>query len=122
MMGIPMQAKEVTKETLLDTFPTDDVLNAWARGEEADWPPLEDFSDDEDQFSDRPRLRFKVGQRVACRVGPDPVTGWATGKVSLLWYREPQWPANSWAPYRIELDDGRNIFAPGDVEQIIRAL
>ncbi len=120
MMGIPLESKDVTKEVLLDLFPTEDVLQAWARGEEAEWPPMEDY--DDDQEFERPRLRFEVGQRVACRVGPDPVTGWAPGKVIMLWYREPNWPANSWAPYKIELDDGRNIFAPGDVDQIIRAI
>jgi len=120
MLGIPMESKEVTKEALLEVFPTEDVLHAWARGEEAEWPPMEDFDDDQD--FERPRLRFEVGQRVACRVGPDPVTGWAPGRVIMLWYREPSWPANSWAPYKIELDDGRNIFAPGDVDQIIRAV
>eukprot|EP00573_Skeletonema_grethae_P010975 CAMPEP_0201695010 /NCGR_PEP_ID=MMETSP0578-20130828/7092_1 /ASSEMBLY_ACC=CAM_ASM_000663 /TAXON_ID=267565 /ORGANISM="Skeletonema grethea, Strain CCMP 1804" /LENGTH=202 /DNA_ID=CAMNT_0048180783 /DNA_START=126 /DNA_END=734 /DNA_ORIENTATION=+ len=120
MMGIPLESKEVTKEVLLELFPTEDVLRAWARGEEAEWPPMDD--DDEIEDVERPRLRFEVGQRVACRVGPDPVTGWATGSVVMLWYREPTWPANSWAPYKIELDDGRNIFAPGDVDQIIRAI
>ncbi|KAL7465479.1 hypothetical protein ACHAXS_005801 [Conticribra weissflogii] len=117
MMGIPMEAKDVSKEVLLDAFPTNQVLSAWARGEDAEWPPMDD--DDQD-FSQGPRLRFEVGQRVVCRVGPDPVTGWAPGRVVQLWYREPAWPANSWAPYKIELDDGRNIFAPGDVDQIIR--
>lgn len=120
MMGVPLEAKDVTKEELLELFPTDDVLEAWARGEEAEWPPMDDDDDDEQDFQ-RPQLRFDVGQRVACRVGPDPVHGWAPGKIIQLWYREPSWPANSWAPYKIELDDGRNIFAPGDVDQIIRA-
>jgi hypothetical protein len=118
MMGIPMEAKDVSKEELLEVFPTDDVLQAWARGEEVEWPPMDD---DDDHDFERPRLRFEVGQRVACRVGPDPVTGWALGRVIMLWYREPSWPANSWAPYKIELDDGRNIFAPGDIDQIIKA-
>jgi len=123
MMGLPFEAKDVTKVTLIEAFPTPQVLAAWARGEDAEWPPIEEFedSDDDDNFNDqRPRLRFEVGKRVACRIGPDPVTGWAPGKVVQLWYREPTWPANSWAPYKIELEDGRNIFAPGDVDQIIR--
>ncbi|EED89272.1 predicted protein [Thalassiosira pseudonana CCMP1335] len=118
MLGLPLEAKDVSKEALLESFPTAQVLLAWSRGEEAEWPPMDD--DDEQDFSQRPPLRFDVGQRVVCRVGPDPVTGWAPGRVIMLWYREPTWPANSWAPYKIELDDGRNIFAPGDVDQIIR--
>ncbi|KAL7548462.1 hypothetical protein ACHAWF_012308 [Thalassiosira exigua] len=127
MMGIPLEAKDVSKETLLESFPTPEVLAAWARGEDAEWPPMDDFDDEYDDDEQdgggvqRPRLRFEVGQRVVCRVGPDPVTGWAPGRVLQLWYREPAWPANSWAPYKIELDDGRNIFAPGDVDQIIRS-
>ena len=34
----------------------------WVEGKDADWPP-------------RPVLRFNVGDRVSCRVGPHPVTG-----------------------------------------------
>lgn len=117
MLGIPMEAKDVSNEALLDVFPTTQVLGAWARGEDAEWPPMDD---DEQDVGQRPRLRFDIGQRVVCRVGPDPVTGWAPGRVVMQWYREPSWPANSWAPYKIELEDGRNIFAPGDVDQIIR--
>lgn len=124
MLGIPLESKDVSKESLLDVFPTHAVLGAWARGEDADWPPMDDYDDDIGDDSaeqeQRPRLRFDVGRRVVCRVGPDPVTGWAPGRVMQTWYRESSWPANSWAPYKIELDDGRNIFAPGDVDQIIR--
>ncbi len=124
MLGIPLEAKDVSKEDLLEMFPPPEVLGAWYRGEDADWPPMDDLddNDDEEEEAQRPRLRFIVGDRVVCRVGPDPVTGWAPGKVVMLWYREPSWPPNSWAPYKIELDDGRNIFAPGDVDQIIRAI
>mmetsp|Transcript_10311 Transcript_10311/g.18526 ORF Transcript_10311/g.18526 Transcript_10311/m.18526 type:complete len:195 (+) Transcript_10311:120-704(+) len=118
LLGIPLESKDVSKESLLEVFPTTPVLAAWARGEDAEWPPMED--DDEDDIVPRPRLRFDIGKRVVCRVGPDPVTGWAAGRVVQLWYREPSWPANSWAPYKIELEDGRNIFSPGDVDQIIR--
>jgi hypothetical protein len=122
MIGIPLEAKDVSKEALLELFPTPQVLGAWYRDEDAEWPPMDDLDDeDEDEEMMRPRLRFKVGDRVLCRVDPDSVTGWAPGKVAMLWYREPSWPPNSWAPYKIELDDDRNIFAPGDVDQIIRA-
>ena len=120
MFGIPLEAKEVSKEVILELLPTPEVLGAWFRGEDAEWPPMDDMDDDDDD-DERPQLRFNVGDRVVCRVGPDPVTGWASGKVIMLWYREPSWPPNSWAPYKIELDDGRNIFAPGDVDQIIRS-
>lgn len=116
MLGIPLEAKDVSKEALLDVFPTNQVLAAWARGEDAEWPPMDD---DEQDIGQRPRLRFDVGKRVVCRVD-HAVTGWAPGRVVQMWYREPSWPTNSWAPYKVELDDGLNIFAPGDVDQFIR--
>ena len=114
-MGLPMEARDVEKEDLVNGFPTEEVIMKWHRGEEAEWPPYED-----DEF-DKPQLRFAVGQRVECRIGPDPVLGWARGEIIQLWYREQAWPEDSWAPYKIQLDDGKKIFAPGDMDQIIRA-
>lgn len=119
MLGLPMMAKDVKQTDLLEGFPTPEVLHKWSQGEEAEWPP---FDDDEGEFDEiaRPALRFSIGQQVQCRVGPDPVTGWANGEVAQLWYREVGWPENSWAPYKIELEDGRLIFAPSDMDQIVR--
>jgi len=118
MMGLPAESKDVLKEDLLEGFPTKEVLEKWSRGEEAEWPPF----DDEEEFteSNQPQLRFEVGEKVECRIGPDEVTGWAKGSVMQLWYREQGWPPNSWAPYKIQLDDGKCIFAPSDLDQIIR--
>jgi hypothetical protein len=113
IFGIPMEAREVTKEELEASFPTTDVLEKWRQGEDADWPPIE-------EPSEMPNLRFTIGMRVQCRIGPDVTKDWASGEVCLLWYREPSWPAGSFAPYKIKLDDGREIFAPGDMDQIIR--
>lgn len=113
IFGIPMEAREVTKEELEAMFPTPDVLEKWHQGEDADWPPIE-------EPAEMPNLRFSVGTRVQCRIGPDATKDWASGEVCLLWYREPNWPAGSFAPYKIKLDDGREIFAPGDMDQIIR--
>jgi hypothetical protein len=107
MFGLPMAAKEVTKEELQFNFPTEDVLEKWHRGEEAEWPPHEDPVG----------LRFSVGMFVLCRVGP---TDWAPGVIQQLWYREATWPPNSYAPYKIELDDGRCIYAPADMDQVIK--
>jgi hypothetical protein len=107
MFGLPMEVKDVTKEELQHSFPTEDVLEKWHRGEEAEWPPNEDPIE----------LRFSVGMFVLCRVGP---TDWAPGKVQQLWYREANWPPNSYAPYKILLDDGRDIYAPADVDQVIK--
>jgi hypothetical protein len=67
-----------------------------------------------------PQLRFKVGQRVLCRICSDPYMGWAYGRVIRLWYQEPSWiEENVFAPYQIELDDGEKIYAPSDTNQVI---
>lgn len=114
MMGIPAESKEVTYEELVDTFPPEYVLRKWFAGDDVDWPP-DDFDDNA-----LPQLRFDVGDNVMCRIGPDPVTGWANGTIVQLWYREASWPDGSWAPYKVKLEDGRQIFAPGDMDQIIK--
>lgn len=118
-MGLPMEAKDVKPDDLKGSFPTEDVLMKWSRGEEADWPPDDDLVD-EQQFQ-APQLRFEIGQRVECRIGPEEETGWAKGIISQLWYREPSWPPNSWAPYKIKLENGKDIFAPADLDHVIRA-
>ena len=100
MFGVPMEAQEVTEAEIKNNFPTPDVIEKWHKGEEAEWPPDEPIE-----------LRFYVGMFVLCRVGP---TDWAPGKVLQLWYREPNWPPGSFAPYKIKLADGREIYAPID--------
>eukprot|EP00537_Pseudo-nitzschia_pungens_P006498 CAMPEP_0172359754 /NCGR_PEP_ID=MMETSP1060-20121228/3912_1 /TAXON_ID=37318 /ORGANISM="Pseudo-nitzschia pungens, Strain cf. cingulata" /LENGTH=135 /DNA_ID=CAMNT_0013081539 /DNA_START=971 /DNA_END=1378 /DNA_ORIENTATION=- len=112
MIGLPMEAREVTKEELASRFPTVEVLEKWHRGEDAEWPPYE-----EPEF---PELRFDIGTRVLCRIGADAEKDWAPGKVVQLWYSEENWPPGSFAPYKVRLDDGRDIFAPGDMDQVIR--
>ena len=107
-----MEAREVTKEDLEAMFPTKEVLEAWHRGEDADWPPMDDGA--------LPQLRFEQGAKVLCRIGPDAAKDWAPGTVIQLWYREANWPEGSFAPYKIKLDDGRDIFAPADMDQVIR--
>jgi hypothetical protein len=109
-----MEAREVTPEDLKSAFPTREVLEKWHNGEEAEWPPIDD------EAGEMPQLRFSMGTRVQCRIGPDAIKDWADGTIVLLWYREANWPPGSFAPYKIKLDDGREIFAPGDMDQIIR--
>ena len=118
MLGIPMSSKEVTEEDVADVFPPESILRQWFAGEQVDWLPDDD--DDNDDIAALPTLRFDVSQPVWCRIGPDPITGWAKGTVVQLWYREQTWPEGSWAPYKIQLEDGRYIFAPGDMDQIIK--
>jgi enamine deaminase RidA (YjgF/YER057c/UK114 family) len=64
----------------------------------------------------KPLLRFNVGQKVECKVGPKP-DDWEIGTITQLNYKEPEWE-NS-APYQIKLTN-RMIFAPEDSEHIIR--
>jgi len=115
-----MEAREVTPEDIKNSFPPRDILEKWQKGEDADWPPLDDDDDDPSGYNRMPQLRFSLGDQVECRVGPDPIKGWAGGVVTQLWYREANWPPGSYAPYKIRLNDGRDIFAPGDLEQVIR--
>ena len=106
MFGVPMEAQEVTEKDIQNAFPTTDVIEKWHKGEDAEWPPDEPIV-----------LRFYVGSYVLCRVGP---TEWAPGQVIQLWYREPNWPQGSFAPYKIKLEDGREIYAPADMDAIIK--
>jgi enamine deaminase RidA (YjgF/YER057c/UK114 family) len=64
----------------------------------------------------KPLLRFSVGQKVECKVGPSS-DDWEIGTITQLNYKEPEWE-NS-APYQIKLSN-RMIFAPEDSEHIIR--
>jgi G3E family GTPase len=66
-------------------------------------------------------LRFKVGDRVQCRVGVGD-DDWADGTVARLRYREEHWPKERVAPYQILLADGKMIFAPIDDDRVVRAL
>lgn len=38
----------------------------------------------------------------------------------MLNYRESNWPPGMCAPYQVQLDDGRLIFAPRDINEVIR--
>jgi len=107
MFALPYAPDEIDQEELVDLFPDEETLTAWKNGKRAPWPR-------------RAPLRFKVGERVECRVGPHPVKGWAPGRVIKLHYTEPSWPPNMVAPYQIALHDGRLIFAPQDTDQVIR--
>jgi len=116
MYGMPFSLDEIKEDDLVDWFPDEETLIRWSKGERVPWPPQE-----EPEPLDPSTLRFKVGDNVECRVGPDPVTGWEKGKITKLLYREDNWPAYAQAPYQIQLNDGRLIFAPQDTDQVIRA-
>ena len=72
------------------------------------------------QSCDQPKrreLRFHIGQRVLCSYEE----AWELGTVLQHYYRESEWIQNRIAPYRIELDNGRLIYAPLDDDRVIRA-
>jgi len=64
-------------------------------------------------------LRFAIGTRVKCNTS----AGWAPGVVTQHNYRELGWAAERLhVPYQVQLDDGRLIFAPLDVDRVIKLL
>ena len=68
----------------------------------------------------RAALRFDVGTRVLCCVGPDE---WLKGTVVALMYRNSEEEgrgAGRVSPYQVELDDGNLIFAPLDDDRCIK--
>ena len=93
-------------------LPSPEVLDIWAGGGDAPWPAAPEAPPIED-------LRFRMGTRVACCVGKG---NWVEGSVAALWYREAGFPAGYFAPYQIELDDGRFIFAPEDTNRCVRRI
>ena len=116
--GLPMEPKDVDETALQEFMPPPDIISEWHAGNSVDWSPYEDVEDEYNM--DPTTLRFTVGQKVECRIGADPVTGWGKGIVVQVMYRESNWPPGQCAPYKIQLEDGRNIFAPQDVPEVIR--
>jgi hypothetical protein len=103
-----MEAKDVTLDHLKGSFPPEIILTKWYHGSDVEWPPEE---------LPPVALRFREGHKVLCRVGP---TDWVPGTVVELWYRENNWQVGMYAPYKVQLEDGRDIFAPQDMDQIVR--
>lgn len=83
------------------------------------------IDDTEASSSQRPRLRFSIGQRVLCMIecGEDGEV-WAAGTVRGLWVKcmMPNWPEPLTVPYGVILDDGSSIIAPQDTNGSIREL
>ena len=59
--------------------------------------------------------RFAVGAAVECNVGDD---GWRRGTVVAQHYLEDGWERT--VPYQVELADGTLIYAPEDVDELVR--
>lgn len=66
-----------------------------------------------------PKLRFKVKQRVKCKMDSNK---WATGTVVKLWHLNSSSGQYMYLPYQVRLDDGQMIFAPQDHEYTIQAI
>ena len=62
------------------------------------------------------RLRFAVGDSVECNLGER----WAKGVVVDLMYREAGMASGAVAPYQVQLEGGVLIYAPSDVEEVVR--
>ncbi|KAL9178405.1 hypothetical protein ACHAXT_000052 [Thalassiosira profunda] len=112
------------------------VTGHWKRSD--DWPedlvapylirldnghPVFVLSDTEESIreSDAPRreLRFKLGDRVSCKVG-DNDDDWSDGTIIKLWYTNAMAFAEDHVmPYQVQLDTGNQIYAPVDVEEFI---
>lgn len=108
MFAVPFAPEDIqTQDELAELFPDVETLTQWSEGKRAMWPR-------------RPSLRFEIGARVECRVGPHPLKGWVPGRIIRLHYTEATWPPNIIAPYQIALHDGRLIFAPQDTDRVIR--
>ena len=60
-------------------------------------------------------LRFEVGTRVECNCGQ-----WKAGTVTKHFYQQKSFPAGMCVPYQVKLDDGTVIFAPQDVDDVVR--
>jgi hypothetical protein len=74
---------------------------------------------DNDEFVRLVKLRFKVGDRVNCRINTRSFKGWNYGTVIKLFYFEPGWPVDRVAPYQVKLHTDDLIFVPYDDESII---
>lgn len=62
-------------------------------------------------------LRFPVGTRVECNCGT-----WKPGTVIKHFYAQKSFPEGMCVPYQVQCDDGKKIFAPRDVDAVIREL
>ena len=75
------------------------------------------IANEENMAAKAKSYRFAIGDRVECRTGR---TEWTPGTVVALNYRDDQMPQGLVAPYQIDLDNGRLIWAPKDDDCVIR--
>jgi len=75
------------------------------------------LANDGNQDKKLKQLRFAVGDTVECKTGRDK---WSKGKVVVLMYRDDTMPPGMVAPYQVQLDGGDLIYAPEDIDELIR--
>lgn len=63
-----------------------------------------------------PKLRFKVGTRVECKME----RGWLVGTVIKTFHKESYFETGHNVPYQVQLDGGKQIYAPFDDDGTIR--
>jgi len=76
-------------------------------------------SNEENTKKKQAALRFKIGDAVQCKTGPGKAD-WSKGKIVQLQYRDDQMPPGMVAPYQVQLQGGDLIYAPDDVDEIIK--
>ena len=122
VFGIPCEADEVEEEDVSRLMPPSAVVDDWAEGKPTSWPP--EPTPPEPGPVPTTTLRFEVGTRVRCRIGPGE-DGWSPGEVVSHWYRGASWPTGQYAPYQVRLDrrdmGSGLIFAPYDDDACVRA-
>lgn len=91
--GIPKMVKDITIEDVRKQFPSEDIVGAWARGEDAEWPKPEPPPNYE--------LLFNLGDEVDAYLGRK----WRQVKVTGLWHRETHWPKWAYMPYKLIVEE-----------------
>ncbi len=108
--------------------------DGWARGrvvahhyeEDGEYHPYQVRLDNEqlifapadDDACIQKAFRFRVGTEVLCNIGMLSAPRWAPGRVVALNYEEPP---GTYHPYQVKLECGTLIFAPQDINTIVRA-
>jgi len=72
---------------------------------------------DEALEAKKAKLRFKVGDKVECNTGGGK---WSVGSIVAHLYRDEYMPPGMVAPYQVRLDSGDLIYAPEDINEVIR--
>ena len=148
MVGLPCEVGEVREATIDEEMPPAAVLRDWHAGKPTPWPPEpEPPSGVTLRFARGGRVQCYIGGAAgwvggsvaalwcafarARRPSPPRSLGdkaerarplfFRSRSLSRARYREPGFPPNFFAPYQIQLDDGRFIFAPEDSDRCIRA-